>query len=85
MLNVDINKSHVNVIMLHVDIIYLACRGQKYATIHNNENSHIHDNFKRISMFLKGFGGEYTLISYEELSFVDVRIDERQPCMEDNF
>ena len=33
MLHVDINKSHVNIIMLHVDIIYLACRGQKYATI----------------------------------------------------
>ena len=33
MVNVDINKSHVNIIMLHVDIIYLACRGQKYATI----------------------------------------------------
>ena len=33
MLHVDINKSHVNIIMLHVDMIYLACRGQKYATI----------------------------------------------------
>ena len=33
MLHVDINKSHVNIIMLHVDIIYLACRGQKYVTI----------------------------------------------------
>ena len=36
MLHVDINKSHVNIIMLHVDIIYLACRGQKYATIEIN-------------------------------------------------
>ena len=36
MLHVDINKSHVNIIMLHVDIIYLACRGQKYATIRTN-------------------------------------------------
>ena len=35
MLHVDINKSHVNIIMLHVDIIYLACRWQKYATIVN--------------------------------------------------
>ena len=35
MLHVDINKSHVNIIMLHVDIIYLACQGQKYATIQN--------------------------------------------------
>ena len=33
MLHVDINKLHVHIIMLHVDIIYLACRGQKYATI----------------------------------------------------
>ena len=33
MLHVDINKSHVNIIILYVDIIYLACRGQKYATI----------------------------------------------------
>ena len=33
MVHVDITKSHVNKIMLHVDIIYLACRGQKYATI----------------------------------------------------
>ena len=32
---VDINKSNDNIIMLHVDIIYLACRGQKYATIGN--------------------------------------------------
>ena len=32
MLHVDINKLQV-IIMLHVDIIYLACRGQKYATI----------------------------------------------------
>ena len=33
MVHVDINKSHVNIIMLQFDIIYLACRGQKYATI----------------------------------------------------
>ena len=33
MLHVDINKSHVNIIMLHVNINYLACRGQKCATI----------------------------------------------------
>ena len=33
MLHVNINKSNVILIMLHVDIIYLACRGQKYATI----------------------------------------------------
>ena len=33
MLHVNINKSLVNIIMLHVDIIYLACREQKYATI----------------------------------------------------
>ena len=32
MLHVDINKLHVN-IMLQVDIVYLACRGQKYATM----------------------------------------------------
>ena len=31
----DINKLHVNIIMLHFDIIYLACKGQKYATIYN--------------------------------------------------
>ena len=30
MLHVDMNKSHMNIIMLHVDIIYLACREQKY-------------------------------------------------------
>ena len=28
MLHVAINKSHVNIIMLHVDITYLACKGQ---------------------------------------------------------
>ena len=33
----------------------------------------------------KCFRGKYTLISYEKLSFVAVRIDERQPCMEDKF
>ena len=32
-LHCDINKSHVNIIILHVDIFYLACRVQKYATI----------------------------------------------------
>ena len=29
MLHVSINNAHVSIIMLHVDIIYLACRGQK--------------------------------------------------------
>ena len=33
MLLIDTNISHVNIIILHVDIIYLACRGQKYATM----------------------------------------------------
>ena len=34
MLYVDINnKTHVNIIISHADIIYQACRGQKYATI----------------------------------------------------
>lgn len=34
-IGLDINKSLkvVNIILLHVDVIYLACRGQKYATI----------------------------------------------------
>ena len=34
---VDTNKLHVNIIMLRVDIhvVYLACMGQKYATIDN--------------------------------------------------
>lgn len=33
-IGLDINKSLkvVNIILLHVDVIYLACRGQKYAT-----------------------------------------------------
>ena len=35
---VDIDMSHFNIIiMLHVDIIYLAYKGQKYATIISNE------------------------------------------------
>ena len=38
MLHVDTNKLHVNIIMLHVDIIYLACRGKKYATIYKNSS-----------------------------------------------
>ena len=33
MLHVDIIMLHVAIYMWHVDIIYLACRGQKYATI----------------------------------------------------
>ena len=33
-LHVDINKLNVNIIMVHVDIEYLACRGQKYDTIY---------------------------------------------------
>ena len=34
MLHVDIDKSHVNIIiMLHVDIIHFAFRGKRYATI----------------------------------------------------
>ena len=36
MLHVDMNKSHVKIIFFHVDIIHLACSGQKYATIINN-------------------------------------------------
>ena len=34
-IGLDINKSLkvVNIILLHVDVIFLACRGQKYATI----------------------------------------------------
>ena len=33
-LHVDINNLNVNINMLHVDVVYLACRGQKciYAT-----------------------------------------------------
>ena len=30
MLHVDINKSHMNITVFHVDINYFACRGQKY-------------------------------------------------------
>ena len=33
------NKSHVNMIMSHVDIIYLACKGQKYATKKERERA----------------------------------------------
>ena len=29
----DINNSHVNIIMLHDDIIFLACMQKKYATL----------------------------------------------------
>ena len=37
-LPVDIDKSHFNIIIiLHVDIIYLAYKGQKCATIISNE------------------------------------------------
>lgn len=32
-LHFEINKLHVNIIILHVAIAYLACSGQKYATI----------------------------------------------------
>ena len=32
-------KSHVNIIRLHVVIIYFACRGQKYATIEFNSKT----------------------------------------------
>ena len=35
-LRVGVNKSHVKRDMLHVDMIYLACQGQKYATIQAN-------------------------------------------------
>ena len=33
-LNVFLNKSHVDIIVIHDDIIYLACKEQTYATIH---------------------------------------------------
>ena len=33
MMHVDIDKSHFNIIMLQIDKIHLASRGQKYATI----------------------------------------------------
>ena len=33
MVHLDIKKSHVKIIILHVDIIYLACWGQQYAII----------------------------------------------------
>ena len=33
MLHVDINKSHFNIIMWYVDIIYLACEGQPYTSM----------------------------------------------------
>ena len=33
LLHIDINNGHVNTIMLHDDILYLACTRQKYATI----------------------------------------------------
>ena len=37
-----IDNVHVNIIMLHVDIIYLACRGQKYATINVGLNEKLY-------------------------------------------
>ena len=36
---VAINASHVNIIMLYVDEVYLACRGQNFATILRRVNS----------------------------------------------
>ena len=33
MLPCDLNNLHINIIISHVDIIYLACRGQHYAAI----------------------------------------------------
>ena len=47
-LHVDIDKSHVNLItcILHVDIIYLACRGQNLAGI----QVHIHNWYMYIYM-----------------------------------
>ena len=44
LLHGDIDKSQVNILMLHVDIIYLTYRGrsmppwQRYVTIQNNMN-----------------------------------------------
>ena len=38
MLHADINKSHVNMLLLQVDITYLACKVQTFATI---ENTHM--------------------------------------------
>ena len=35
MLHADINKSHVNMLLLQVDITYLACKVQTFATIEN--------------------------------------------------
>ena len=35
MLHVNMNKSHVNIVMLHVDIIYLTCRREKHGTKQN--------------------------------------------------
>ena len=37
--DVDINRSHVNITMLHIDIIFLACKWQKYATIQDRFTS----------------------------------------------
>ena len=38
--------SHVSIIMLHVDIIYIPCswRGQKYTTIHSQDDSFCQPN-----------------------------------------
>ena len=30
---IDIHKLYVNITMLHVNLIYIACKGQMYATI----------------------------------------------------
>lgn len=38
MLHVDMNIFDVDIKKSHVDRIYLACRGKKYATIGNNLN-----------------------------------------------
>ena len=37
---------HVDIFMAHVDIIYLACRGQKYATIENISAAEIQVSFE---------------------------------------
>ena len=80
MLHVDINTSPVNMFMLHADIMYLECRGQKYAHILRGDKNFIQT--KHQAIYSRGSNKEYSKNTLTKLKtrFCPESMSQFQPC-----
>ena len=72
MVQIDINKSHVNIIMLLVDIIYLARRGQTYATIPARPDSMYTKHNESRQAVVSFFTNKYVMALYKKECFISI-------------